>query len=83
MAKPDASPLTAAQREIMEIVWQCGEVTVAEVRDALSAKRSNLQVAIGAFLPYGDSHMHARGILEVIAGVWVGCKPWLTTILVR
>jgi predicted transcriptional regulator len=39
MAKPDASPLTAAQREIMEIVWQCGEVTVAEVRDALSAKR--------------------------------------------
>ena len=39
MAKPDASPLTEAQREIMEIVWQRGEVTVAEVRDALSTKR--------------------------------------------
>lgn len=39
MAKPDTSPLTAAQREIMEIIWERGEVTVAEVREALSAKR--------------------------------------------
>ena len=39
MAKPDTSPLTAAQREIMEIVWARGEVTVAGVREALSAKR--------------------------------------------
>ncbi len=39
MSKPDTSPLTAAQREIMEIVWARGEVTVAEVREALSAKR--------------------------------------------
>ena len=54
---------------------------VRAVFDALSAKRSNLQVAIGAILPYGDSHMHSREILNVIAGVWVGCKPWLATIL--
>ncbi len=39
MATPDTSPLTAAQREIMEIVWERGEVTVADVREALSAKR--------------------------------------------
>jgi predicted transcriptional regulator len=39
MATPDTSPLTAAQREIMEIVWKSGEVTVADVRDALSANR--------------------------------------------
>lgn len=39
MANPDTSPLTAAQREIMEIVWERGDVTVADVREALSAKR--------------------------------------------
>ncbi len=31
--------LTAAQREIMEIVWQQGEVTVSEVRDCLAERR--------------------------------------------
>ncbi|MCA9185367.1 MAG: BlaI/MecI/CopY family transcriptional regulator [Pirellulaceae bacterium] len=35
----DSGPLTAAQREIMEIVWLRGEVTVAEVRDELSGHR--------------------------------------------
>lgn len=39
MAKAEETPLTDAQREIMEVVWQSGEVTVAEVRDALSARR--------------------------------------------
>ena len=39
MAKPDTSPLTAAQREIMEIIWERGEATVAEIREALSSKR--------------------------------------------
>ncbi|TWU05274.1 Penicillinase repressor [Symmachiella macrocystis] len=39
MAKANSSPLTDAQREIMEIVWERREVTVSEVRDALSARR--------------------------------------------
>ncbi len=39
MAKADSSPLTDAQREIMEIVWERGEVTVTEVRDALAKRR--------------------------------------------
>lgn len=39
MAKADTTPLTDAQREIMEIVWDRGEVTVSEVRDALAARR--------------------------------------------
>lgn len=39
MAKADSSPLTEAQREIMEIVWEREEVTVSEVRDALVEKR--------------------------------------------
>jgi predicted transcriptional regulator len=32
-------PLTPSQREIMEIVWERGEVTVAQVRETLAAKR--------------------------------------------
>lgn len=39
MAKADSAPLTDAQREIMEIVWARGEVTVSEVRAALAERR--------------------------------------------
>lgn len=39
MAKADAAPLTDAQREIMELVWDRGEITVSEVRDALAERR--------------------------------------------
>ena len=39
MAKSDPGPLTRAQRDIMEVVWAAGEVTVTEVRDALAKKR--------------------------------------------
>lgn len=39
MPKRDATPLTDAQREIMEVIWQRGEVTVSEVRAALASKR--------------------------------------------
>lgn len=39
MAKADTSPLTEIQREIMEVVWHREEVTVSEVREALSADR--------------------------------------------
>lgn len=35
----EANQLTAAQREIMEVVWDRGEVTVAEVRKILGANR--------------------------------------------
>ena len=35
MAKKDPSPLTDAQREIMEVVWALGEVTVSGVRESL------------------------------------------------
>ena len=42
MADSDASPLTKAQREIMEIVWAQGEVTVTEVRDTLKKRKREL-----------------------------------------
>ncbi len=38
MAKPETTPLTQAQREIMEIVWD-QEVTVTQVRDQLAERR--------------------------------------------
>ena len=39
MAGKQPSPLTAAQREIMEIVWARGEATVADVRRMLASRR--------------------------------------------
>lgn len=39
MAKQGASPLTEAQREIMETVWELGEVTVSDVHDRIAQHR--------------------------------------------
>lgn len=39
MAKTDRTPLTEAQRDIMEVVWRRDEVTVSEVREALASRR--------------------------------------------
>jgi BlaI family transcriptional regulator, penicillinase repressor len=39
MAEPDLPPLSEAQLEIMNLVWDRGEVTVAEVWKALAERR--------------------------------------------
>ncbi len=39
MAPTDQSPLSDAQREIMEIIWDRGEATVSDVREVLLRKR--------------------------------------------
>ena len=39
MASTEPSPLSPAQREIMEIVWEQREVTVSELRDLLAQQR--------------------------------------------
>ena len=39
MAKSRTAPLSRAQLEIMEIVWERGEVTVSEVWEELSRRR--------------------------------------------
>jgi predicted transcriptional regulator len=39
MARANSAPLTDSQREIMEIVWQRGQVTVSEVREALASTK--------------------------------------------
>lgn len=39
MSKADTGPLTPAQREIMEVVWDREEATVSDVREALATRR--------------------------------------------
>ncbi|XZE53727.1 BlaI/MecI/CopY family transcriptional regulator [Planctomycetaceae bacterium SH139] len=40
MAKREANPLTEAQREIMETVWELGEVTVSDVHVRIAEHRA-------------------------------------------
>jgi predicted transcriptional regulator len=40
MPKKEIAPLTPPQREIMQIIWEYGEVTVSEVRCDLLRKRT-------------------------------------------
>lgn len=49
----------------------------------LQKKRCNLHVGVGAVLPYGDARMHSRDVLDVIAGIWLGCEPWIRTVIGR
>jgi hypothetical protein len=49
--------------------------------EALARKRSNLQLGIGAILPYEDGSLHSKGILDAIAAVWIACDPWINSIL--
>ena len=39
MTRSNPAPLTSAQREIMEVVWERNEATVSAVREALSSQR--------------------------------------------
>lgn len=45
--------------------------------DVLCSKKSNLQVGIGAEIPYASSIVRSREALDVIAEVWVALGPWL------
>ncbi len=36
-----------------------------------------------ALLPYGDPRLRSPGILDVIAGVWLACRPWIRAILAK
>ena len=47
----------------------------------LENKHSNFQVGIGAKLPYGDPCIRSKEVLNVIARVWIACKPWIETVL--
>ena len=50
--------------------------------DALSNKKSNLQVAVGAIFPYrGCDKTATPEILDYVAATWIACKPLLDVML--
>ncbi len=50
--------------------------------DALSKKRSNLQVAVGAIFPYGACNVtKSPEVLDHVANTWIACKPLLDVML--
>lgn len=49
--------------------------------EALSNKRSNLQVSIGAIFPYDSGSTTNPTILNTVADVWIACKPLLEALL--
>jgi hypothetical protein len=52
--------------------------------DALSRKRSNLQIGIGASFPYSrSSSVHGREIINRVIAAWIACKPILTAMGLR
>ena len=58
--QPDLPELSPAQREIMEIVWQRGEVTAQEVRGALASTRDVARNTVRTLL----ERMEDKGWLE-------------------
>ena len=49
--------------------------------NALANKRSNLQLAIGASVPYGSKLVQSRKVIDMIAAVWLACHPWVRQVL--
>lgn len=49
--------------------------------EALSNKRSNLQVSIGAVFPYDSGSTTNPTILNTVTDVWIACKPLLEALL--
>src|SRR4051794_14276674 len=48
--RPELSDLTPAQVEIMEIIWDCGEVSASEVRRILSRNREGARNTVRTLL---------------------------------
>lgn len=70
---------TAAPRKSSRVYVQPQWIELAY--RLLAEKRSNIQFGIGAALPYGSSAMKSEGILDIVAGVWCACRPWIVAAL--
>ena len=57
---PTPNPLSPAQREIMEIVWEFGEVSASQVREMLSNDREVARNTVRTLL----ERMEAKGWLD-------------------
>lgn len=52
------------------------------VYEALSKKRSNIQLAVGVIFPYDRCRaVQSREILDHVANVWVACKPLIRAVI--
>jgi predicted transcriptional regulator len=60
MGKSPPVPLSPAQREIMDIVWDRGDISAFEVRDALSKKRDVARETVRTLL----TRMEEKGWLK-------------------
>jgi hypothetical protein len=43
----------------------------------VSSKRSNIQVGVGAEIPFDSDIVRSRRVLDRVAAVWVALEPWL------
>lgn len=50
---------------------------IETVFQVLVSKQSNLQVGIGAEIPYDSDVVRSRRVLDHIARVWIALRPWL------
>lgn len=52
--------------------------------EALSKKQANVQLAVGVIFPYANCKaVNNSDIIDVIADVWISCKPLISTMLGR
>lgn len=55
---------------------------IESVHGILKNRRgTNLQIGIGAMLPYGSKVVASKAILNVVAQVWLACGDWLNVML--
>jgi len=79
MAKADVLPLTETQREIMEIVWGRGEVTVSQVRQALGKKRDVARNTIQTMIVRLEDKGWLRHRVEGRKFIYSAAHPRLTS----
>lgn len=51
---------------------------IEAVHQVISSKQSNLQVGVGAEIPYDSDVVRSRRVLDRVAAVWVALEPWLS-----
>ena len=49
--------------------------------EALASRSSNLQLAVGAQLPYKAEPVREKTVVDLIARTWIACQPWLVDAL--
>ena len=80
MTKADVTPLTETQREIMEIVWERGEATVRQVRQALSKKRRVARNTVQTMIVRLEDKGWLRHRVEGRTFIYSAARPRLTSL---